>query len=127
MVFSGATLVAENGAVIAAGERFVRDTVLTIADIDVEKLNAQRQSNMSFENLSNEIGFSKITIDNESNDLNYRFVDPHPFVPADDEKRRESRSPISRSKHRPVLHQEQNCQRLAVGHGLSLDSLIELL
>ena len=37
------------------------------------------------------------------------------------------RSPISRSKHRPVLHQEQNCQRLAVGHGLSLDSLIELL
>ena len=89
LVFSGATLVAENGAVIAEGERFSRDNVITIADIDVEKLNAQRQSNMSFENLSCEIGFSKISIDNESNDLKYRFVDPHPFVPANDEKRRE--------------------------------------
>lgn len=89
LVFSGATLVAENGAIIAEGERFSRDTVLTISDIDIEKLNSQRQSNMSFENLSGEIGFSKITIDNESNDLKYRFVDPHPFVPANDEKRRE--------------------------------------
>ncbi len=25
----------------------------------------------------------------KSNDLKYRFVDPHPFVPADDEKRKE--------------------------------------
>lgn len=89
LVFSGATLVAENGAIVAEGERFSRDTVLTISDIDIEKLNSQRQSNMSFENLSSEIVFSKISIDNESNDLKYRFVDPHPFVPANDEKRRE--------------------------------------
>jgi NAD+ synthase (glutamine-hydrolysing) len=28
-------------------------------------------------------------LENDTNDLKYRFVDPHPFVPADDEKRRE--------------------------------------
>lgn len=89
LVFSGATLIAENGAILAEGERFARAAVLTIADIDIEKLISQRQGNMSFENLSSEIGFSKIKTDNDTNDLKYRFVDPHPFVPANDEKRRE--------------------------------------
>lgn len=91
LVFSGATLVAENGAVLAEGERFSRDNVITIADIDVEKLNALRQKNMSFNSCYNysvaDLGNTKI--DNKSNDLKYRFVDPHPFVPADDAKRKE--------------------------------------
>ena len=129
LVFSGATLVAENGAVIAAGERFVRDTVLTIADIDVEKLNAQRQSNMSFENLSNEIGFSKITIDNESNDLNYRFVDPHPFVPADDEKRRERCREIFSIQASGLAKRVEHVGSSGVVVGISggLDSTLALL
>ncbi len=89
LVFSGATLVAENGSMLAEGERFSRDNVITIADIDVEKLNSLRLNNMSFENSSDGIGFSKHSIDNKNNDLKYRFVDSHPFVPADDEKRKE--------------------------------------
>ena len=89
LVFSGATLIAENGAILAEGERFSRENVVTIADIDIEKLNALRLNNMSFENLSAEIGISRCEIKNNGNDLKYRFVDPHPFVPADDEKRRE--------------------------------------
>lgn len=89
LVFSGATLISENGSILAAGERFSRDNVVTIADIDIEKLNSLRLNNMSFENSSDGIGFSKHSIDNKNNDLKYRFVDPHPFVPADDEKRRE--------------------------------------
>ncbi len=89
LVFSGATLISENGSILAAGERFSRDNVVTIADIDIEKLNSLRLNNMSFENSSDGIGFSKHSIDNKNNDLKYRFVDSHPFVPADDEKRRE--------------------------------------
>lgn len=89
LVFSGATLISENGSILAAGERFIRDNVVTIADIDIEKLNSLRLNNMSFENSSDGIGFSKHSIDNKNNDLKYRFVDSHPFVPADDEKRRE--------------------------------------
>ncbi|MDE5995809.1 MAG: NAD(+) synthase, partial [Eubacterium sp.] len=89
LVFSGATLVAENGAILAEGERFSRDNVITIADMDIEKLKALRLNNMSFENISDEIGFSQHSIANNDNDLKYRFVDPHPFVPADDEKRKE--------------------------------------
>lgn len=92
LVFSGATLIAENGAVLAEGERFSRENVLTIADVDVEKLNILRQKNMSF-NQSDEYSIEYITPDFDdeddedfpcfhSNDLKYRYVDPHPFVPS---------------------------------------------
>lgn len=89
LVFSGATLVAENGAVLAEGERFSRDNVITIADIDVEKLNTLRQKNMSFDNYRAFYQEDILNVENENNDLKYRFVDPYPFVPADDAKRKE--------------------------------------
>ena len=89
LVFSGATLVAENGSVLAEGERFSRDNVITIADIDIEKLNTLRQKNMSFDNYRAFYQEDILNVENENNDLKYRFVDPYPFVPADDAKRKE--------------------------------------
>lgn len=89
LVFSGATLIAENGSVIAQGKRFARDNEIIVSDIDVERLNSQRRGNMSFENLLNELKITQIPLNNNENDLTYRFVDAHPFVPLDDEKRRE--------------------------------------
>ena len=89
LVFSGATLIAENGGILAEGKRFSRENVLTISDIDVEKLNILRQKNMSFETECDYDVVCDFRLKNENNDLKYRFVDPHPFVPADDEKRKE--------------------------------------
>ena len=89
LVFSGATLIAENGSVIAQGKRFARDNEIIVSDIDVERLNSQRRGNMSFENSLNELKITQIPLNNNENDLTYRFVDAHPFVPSDDEKRRE--------------------------------------
>lgn len=90
LVFSGATIIAENGAVIAEGKRFQRENVLTIADIDVEKLNTLRQKNMSFDPNLMDYGIEyEHDVENESNDLKYRFVDPHPFVPSDKSEVRE--------------------------------------
>ena len=88
LVFSGATLVAENGGILAEGERFARESVLTVADVDVEKLNAQRRQNMSFENRPG-VAVQSCPVPNAENDLAYRIVDPHPFVPAADAQRRE--------------------------------------
>ena len=88
LVFSGATLVAENGGILAEGERFARESVLTVTDVDIEKLNAQRRQNMSFENRpGGAVQFCPVL--NGENDLAYRIVDPHPFVPAADAQRRE--------------------------------------
>ena len=89
LVFSGATLIAENGSVIAQGKRFARDNEIIVSDIDVERLNSQRRGNMSFENSLNELKITQIPLNNNENDLTYRFVDAHPLVPLDDEKRRE--------------------------------------
>ncbi len=96
LVFSGATVVAENGAILAEGKRFSRENVMTIADIDYEKLNTLRRKNMSFKNMdgarfpSVEYEFDDChNLNNDSNDLKYRFVDPHPFVPGNEKEVRE--------------------------------------
>ena len=88
-MFSGATLVCENGAILSEGERFERKNVLTVADVDVEKLMAQRRADMSFENISGEIELVKLNLEKKANDLEYRYVDSMPFVPSDDAKREE--------------------------------------
>lgn len=89
LVFSGSTFVAENGAVIAKGKRFSRENVLTVADVDIEKLNTLRRKNMSFENDDYLCRIFDCKISNEDNDLKYRYVDPYPFVPQADEKRKQ--------------------------------------
>ncbi|MDO4364860.1 MAG: NAD(+) synthase, partial [Clostridia bacterium] len=106
LVFSGATLIAENGTILAEGKRFSRENVITIADIDCEKLNTLRQKNMSFRNKNNdsydikELSFDTEFFDDEdddeplvnlnpSNDLKFRYVDPHPFVPSNKDEVRE--------------------------------------
>ena len=87
LVFSGATLVCENGTVLSEGERFKRENVLTVADVDVERLLSQRRSNMSFENSNDKTECIKLNLENKNNDLENRFVDSMPFVPSDNEKR----------------------------------------
>lgn len=48
VVFGGESLIYENGRAISTGKRFVRDSHLTIGEIDVQYLNHQRQSNKTF-------------------------------------------------------------------------------
>lgn len=130
LVFSGATAAAENGALLAEGKRFERESVITFADIDIEKLNAQRMGNMSFENLSNgEIGFTKINLKNDDNDIKYRFVDSHPFVPSDDEKRRERCEEIFNIQAAGLAKRIEHVGSKGVVVGISggLDSTLALL
>lgn len=130
LVFSGATYIAENGTLIAKGERFSRDNVITIADMDVEKLTSQRRNNMSFKNLNTEIGFtSGCEVKNDDNDLKYRFVDPHPFVPADDEKRKERCKEIFAIQASGLAKRIEHVGSKGVVVGISggLDSTLALL
>lgn len=89
LVFSGATLIAENGSIAAQGKRFDYDNQIVYADVDIEKLSVLRRSNMSFSNRPSCAQIVNVPVKNDNNDLKYRFVDAHPFVPADDEMRRE--------------------------------------
>lgn len=87
LVFSGATFVCENGAVLSEGERFLRENVLTVADVDIQKLNTQRRNNMSFENKNDEVALVKLNVENKSNDISFRYIDPSPFVPSSESER----------------------------------------
>lgn len=89
LLFGGALFAAENGTVLAEGERFLRKTNIIYADIDIEKINTLRIKNMSFENGSKQLEVVDSNVENNSNDLKFRYVDAHPFVPDDDDKRRE--------------------------------------
>lgn len=89
LLFGGALFAAENGTVLAEGERFQRKTNIIYADIDVEKINTLRVKNMSFENNSQQVEILDTKVENNSNDLKFRYVDAHPFVPDNDDKRRE--------------------------------------
>lgn len=87
LVFSGATFVCENGALLVEGERFLRENVLTVADVDIQKLNTQRRNNMSFENKNDEVDLVKLNVDNKNNDVSFRYIDPSPFVPSNENER----------------------------------------
>lgn len=89
LLFGGALFAAENGTVLAEGERFLRKTNIVYADIDVEKINSLRIKNISFENNSQQVEILDAKVENNSNDLKFRYVDAHPFVPDNDDKRRE--------------------------------------
>lgn len=89
LLFGGALFIAENGGILAEGERFLRQTNLIYSDLDIEKLNALRVKNMSFENSACAVEHVNAQLENDYNDLRFRYVDPHPFVPENDDKRRE--------------------------------------
>ena len=89
LLFGGALFIAENGGMLAEGERFLRQTNLIYSDLDIEKLNALRVKNMSFENSACAAELVNAQLENDHNDLRFRYVDPHPFVPENDDKRRE--------------------------------------
>ena len=92
VIFSGSSLIAEDGAIIAESERFFLDSRLTIADIDIERLRSDRVKNKSFSiseyGILNEVEYETIWINrtmtqNEPCEL-VRYISPTPFVPAHD-------------------------------------------
>lgn len=91
IVFSGSSMIAENGSLLAEAERFSFDSQLITADIDIERLRNDRYKDKSF-SLSEykairEIDFQHIWIDQELStkelDLQ-RYISSTPFVPTND-------------------------------------------
>lgn len=89
LVFSGHSLIAENGSILAESQRFDFATNSIIADIDVQRLHQDRLHNASFRDAKAEsIGGDRIqfTLGNspvikKAKDL-HRHVSAHPFVPS---------------------------------------------
>jgi len=93
LVFSGDCQISENGQILAASQRFKRDSQLIFAEIDLQLLEHERLMNNSFaDNAAGEnrrcqsrtiIDITYERLYNPEQDGFTRWVAPNPFVPAD--------------------------------------------
>jgi NAD+ synthase (glutamine-hydrolysing) len=90
IVFSGHTLVAENGGLLAESRVFNQKSVLTVSDLDMDRLVHDRMAMTSFRQSPGHIKPFRI-IEAKVADVTatglMREIDPHPFVPWDTAKR----------------------------------------
>ena len=125
LVFTGNGIIAENGTIIAARDRFVRDERLTVADIDVEHIFNERRRHTSFINLDNRFDVIKIEFDQAESPLE-RTIDPTPFIPKDlDDGCREILSIQSAGLAQRLNH--IGCKKVVLGISGGLDSTLALL
>ncbi len=94
LVYGGASLIYENGALLAESSLFGTEPEMTVADIDCEKLDMLRQKSNTFRAYAPDgteaAGYDRlysrvVTGDPARTDFSsslYRYIDPHPFVPA---------------------------------------------
>ena len=125
LVFTGNGIIAENGTIITARDRFVRDERLTVADIDVEHIFNERRRHTSFVNLDNRFDVIKIEFDQAESPLE-RTIDPAPFIPKDlDDGCREILSIQSAGLAQRLNH--IGCKKVVLGISGGLDSTLALL
>ncbi len=138
-VFAGAASVWENGDLLAEGARFIDEPSLVIADVDVEKLEALRRRSSGFAavcpdgtpastyyRLYNRISLGEPSETDFEKAL-YRYVEPHPFCPADESDARcneilsiQVSALVTRLNH-------IRCSSAVIGISGGLDSTLALL
>ena len=89
LVFSGHSLIAENGLVLAETERFQFASALALADVDLERLGNERLKNNSFAGAVAAGNWREIPfrLGDTAADRLCRPLTPTPFVPPDDAER----------------------------------------
>jgi NAD+ synthase (glutamine-hydrolysing) len=87
VVFDGHLMVAENGVLLAEGERFRREGHFVVTDVDTERLLVERIRQTSFADAVHPLGPAHRRIELRPIPAPplrlLRAVDPHPFVPGD--------------------------------------------
>jgi NAD+ synthase (glutamine-hydrolysing) len=86
VVFSGHLMIAENGALLAEGERFRRDGQLVVSEIDLERLVGERQHLNLLADADVARPFRRVAcapVPAQEPLRLTRAVEPHPFVPGD--------------------------------------------
>ena len=93
LVFAGGGIIAENGDILAEGERFARNGVLTFSCVDLQRLSALRASDPAFADGSvlEPVDYPEVVGSVAALEEKHftRYIDPHPFVPAGDEDKKQ--------------------------------------
>ncbi len=132
LVFGGHTLIAENGALLAEGARFVRDEHLLVRDVDVGFLNFERSANFAYRQSADTVGAVREVPSGGNStprtDL-LRDVDPHPFVPNAEADRRARCEEILAIQSTGLATRLEaiRCKDVVLGLSGGLDSALALL
>ena len=132
LVFAGNGLIAENGTLLAEGERFSLQEQLVTAEIDTERLDAERRRITTFgkpaltgdKRLFRRIPFELPQV---AGGLS-RTVNPYPFVPAKNEMQTRCEEIFAIQVNglaKRMLH--THCENLVLGISGGLDSTLALL
>ena len=142
MVFAGHNMIVENGSLLAESPLFSNQTVY--ADLDLERICQERRRTTSFgfsanNNLFNDdytqvlfnLSDSEVTglAAGAETDSFTRYVDPHPFVPNDKEKRSQRCLEVITLQYQGLAKRLRyiNCQSAVIGLSGGLDSTLALL
>ena len=126
MVFTGSNVISENGTILASVE-YSCDSLL-ITEVDTDRLERERAARNTY--VTEEDGYDYIDIEfDEEETLLTRPIDPHPFVPSDEGRRRERCEKIltlqALGLKRRLSHTK--CRKVVVGLSGGLDSTLALL
>ena len=140
LTFDGKAIIAENGTILKANRRWDPKDNTSIADVDIEALDRDRVHMTTFadcaENECQLISSEDPCLQTESQNPSandghrlLRYVDPHPFVPADDRARHERCEEIINIQVAALAKRLDaiNCKSLTVGISGGLDSTLALL
>ena len=133
VVYSGKSLICENGVILQEGKRHSIDAQLVTTEIDVERIRSERRTNTTFSASMRQIlGDDVLHIDTDKLVQSHveitRPVNPHPFVPTGqmlDERCQEIFAIQTEGLAKRLRH--TNSQVAVVGISGGLDSTLALL
>lgn len=125
LVFSGHNIIAENGVILKETKLFQNE--LTVSEIDVKLLAAERRKNTSFKSCD-EIKRVEFSMPLTETKLT-RYISPAPFVPSNKANREERCETILRMQSEGLKKRVEhtNAKSLVIGISGGLDSSLALL
>jgi NAD+ synthase (glutamine-hydrolysing) len=137
VIFSGHSLIAENGVLLKESKRFEREGTLTVTEIDLDRLIADRIRQSTFGDVEQneqsrsirKIEFQLKPEGLKKNDRLQRSFDPHPFVPANPADRDERCDEIFKLQVAGLAKRLETVGKAPLSLGVSggLDSTLALL
>lgn len=131
LLFSGHTIIAENGQILAEGERFEFDSKEIFADIDIEKLNNERKRNSAYIGAKSEKTFRILDFDIIEGLGSKLIMKPSqtPFVPENTANRAERCKEIISIQTAALAKRIKhiNLKNIVIGVSGGLDSTLALI
>ena len=132
LVFSGHSMICENGAMLAESKRFLMENQLIYSEIDVNKLYLYRQKNKTFGDCSDKTyaSFDMVVFNSKADCKELiRHIDGKPFIPKDEDKRSERCNEIFNIQTAGLIKRFKhiNAKSMVLGVSGGLDSTLALL